>query len=86
MSLYILYPLVETKERKQQQCNQEVKWKSKIYVGLLMVAYLVFSKIGSFLNYIRYKFTMDNSEKGGSLKNSIHAHYDLSNDLDLNPF
>jgi len=41
---------------------------------------LVFSKIGSFLNYIRYKFTMDNSEKGGSLKN-IHAHYDLSNDL-----
>ena len=41
---------------------------------------LLFSKIGSFLNYIRYKLTMDNSEKGGSLKN-IHAHYDLSNDL-----
>ena len=41
---------------------------------------LVISKIGSFLNYIRYKLTMDNSERGGSLKN-IHAHYDLSNDL-----
>lgn len=41
---------------------------------------LVLSKIGSFLNYLRYKVTMDNSEKGGSLKN-IHAHYDLSNDL-----
>jgi cyclopropane-fatty-acyl-phospholipid synthase len=42
-------------------------------VGLL-------SKIGSFLNFIRYRLTMDNSERGGSLKN-IHAHYDLSNDL-----
>ena len=41
---------------------------------------LVISKIGSFLNYVRYKLTMDNSERGGSLKN-IHAHYDLSNDL-----
>jgi cyclopropane-fatty-acyl-phospholipid synthase len=41
---------------------------------------LLLSKIGSFLNFIRYRFTMDNSEKGGSLKN-IHAHYDLSNDL-----
>jgi cyclopropane-fatty-acyl-phospholipid synthase len=41
---------------------------------------LIISKIGSFLNYIRYKLTMDNSERGGSLKN-IHAHYDLSNDL-----
>lgn len=41
---------------------------------------LLLSKIGSFLNYLRYKLTMDNSEKGGSLKN-IHAHYDLSNDL-----
>ncbi|KAG7347900.1 cyclopropane-fatty-acyl-phospholipid synthase [Nitzschia inconspicua] len=41
---------------------------------------LMFSKIGSFLNFIRYRLTMDNSERGGSLKN-IHAHYDLSNDL-----
>lgn len=41
---------------------------------------LLLSKIGSFINFLRYKLTMDNSEKGGSLKN-IHAHYDLSNDL-----
>ena len=41
---------------------------------------LLLSKIGSFLNFIRYRLTMNNSEKGGSLKN-IHAHYDLSNDL-----
>lgn len=41
---------------------------------------LLFSKIGSFLNFVKYRLTMDNSEKGGSLKN-IHAHYDLSNDL-----
>ena len=41
---------------------------------------LAISKIGSFINYIRFKIFMDNSERGGSLKN-IHAHYDLSNDL-----
>lgn len=41
---------------------------------------LVISKIGSFYNFVRYKIMMDNSERGGSLKN-IHAHYDLSNDL-----
>ena len=41
---------------------------------------LVLARIGSLFNYIRYKLTMDNSERGGSLKN-IHAHYDLSNDL-----
>ena len=41
---------------------------------------LVISKIGSFLNFVRYRLMMDNSERGGSLKN-IHAHYDLSNDL-----
>ena len=41
---------------------------------------LLISKIGSFLNFVRYKVMMDNSERGGSLKN-IHAHYDLSNDL-----
>ena len=41
---------------------------------------LLISKFGSVFNYLRYKLTMDNSERGGSLKN-IHAHYDLSNDL-----
>mmetsp|Transcript_19072 Transcript_19072/g.38504 ORF Transcript_19072/g.38504 Transcript_19072/m.38504 type:complete len:1108 (-) Transcript_19072:385-3708(-) len=41
---------------------------------------LAISKMGSFLNYLRFKITMDNSERGGSLKN-IHAHYDISNDL-----
>ncbi|KAL7548553.1 hypothetical protein ACHAWF_011841 [Thalassiosira exigua] len=41
---------------------------------------LAISKVGSVLNYLRYKIFMDNSERGGSLKN-IHAHYDLSNDL-----
>lgn len=41
---------------------------------------LVLAKMGSLVNYIRYRLTMDNSERGGSLKN-IHAHYDLSNDL-----
>jgi cyclopropane-fatty-acyl-phospholipid synthase len=43
--------------------------------GGLLVSYL-----GTFVNFIRYRLTMDNSEHGGSLKN-IHAHYDLSNDL-----
>jgi len=41
---------------------------------------LLIGKVGSLFNYLRYKLTMDNSERGGSLKN-IHAHYDLSNDL-----
>ena len=41
---------------------------------------LFLAKIGSLFNYLRYKLTMDNSERGGSLKN-IHAHYNLSNDL-----
>jgi cyclopropane-fatty-acyl-phospholipid synthase len=41
---------------------------------------LAISKIGSLVNYLRFKIFMDNSERGGSLKN-IHAHYDLSNDL-----
>ncbi len=41
---------------------------------------LIIAKLGSFFNFLRYKITMDNSERGGSLKN-IHAHYDLSNDL-----
>jgi cyclopropane-fatty-acyl-phospholipid synthase len=41
---------------------------------------LIVGKLGSFINYMRYKLTMDNSERGGSLRN-IHSHYDLSNDL-----
>ena len=41
---------------------------------------LLLAQAGSFFNFIRYKLTMDNSERGGSLRN-IHAHYDLSNDL-----
>ena len=41
---------------------------------------LALSKIGVFVNYLRFKVFMNNSERGGSLKN-IHAHYDLSNDL-----
>ena len=41
---------------------------------------LIIAKFGSLLNYLRYRLTMNNSERGGSLKN-IHAHYDLSNDL-----
>jgi len=43
---------------------------------------LFLSRAGSFVNFIRYRLMMDNTEKGGSLKN-IHAHYDLSNDLFL---
>jgi len=41
---------------------------------------LFIAKLGSFFNYLRYKMAMNNSERGGSLRN-IHAHYDLSNDL-----
>jgi len=48
--------------------------------GLQNASGLAISKIGSFLNYLRFKLFMGNSERGGSLKN-IHAHYDLSNDL-----
>ena len=48
--------------------------------ALSNAAGLFVSKIGSFINFLRFRLIMDNSEKGGSLKN-IHAHYDLSNDL-----
>jgi cyclopropane-fatty-acyl-phospholipid synthase len=41
---------------------------------------LLLAQFGLAFNYVRYCLTMDNSERGGSLKN-IHAHYDLSNDL-----
>lgn len=53
----------------------------KIYSNALTnAAGLFLAKVGASLNFFRYKLTMDNSERGGSLKN-IHAHYDLSNDL-----
>jgi cyclopropane-fatty-acyl-phospholipid synthase len=48
--------------------------------ALVNASGLLVAKLGSFLNFLRFKLTMDNSERGGSLKN-IHAHYDLSNDL-----
>ena len=53
----------------------------KIYNNALTnAAGLLLAKFGASLNFLKYRLTMDNSEKGGSLKN-IHAHYDLSNDL-----
>jgi cyclopropane-fatty-acyl-phospholipid synthase len=48
--------------------------------ALSNAAGLFLSKIGILVNFVKYRLTMDNSERGGSLKN-IHAHYDLSNDL-----
>eukprot|EP00554_Chaetoceros_debilis_P011206 CAMPEP_0194110658 /NCGR_PEP_ID=MMETSP0150-20130528/9850_1 /TAXON_ID=122233 /ORGANISM="Chaetoceros debilis, Strain MM31A-1" /LENGTH=954 /DNA_ID=CAMNT_0038799893 /DNA_START=5 /DNA_END=2866 /DNA_ORIENTATION=- len=57
------------------------KRSCKIYANPLSnAAGLFVAKIGASLSFFRYRLTMDNSEKGGSLKN-IHAHYDLSNDL-----
>lgn len=40
---------------------------------------LLTSWVGYGLNYLRYKFTMDNSLSGS--RSNIEAHYDLSNDL-----
>ena len=54
--------------------------KGNISNAMTNASGLFVAKLGSFLNFCRYKLTMDNSERGGSLKN-IHAHYDLSNDL-----
>jgi len=48
--------------------------------ALVNASGLIAAKLGSLVNFLRFKLTMDNSERGGSLKN-IHAHYDLSNDL-----
>ena len=51
------------------------KRSTKIYSSALTNATgLLLSKIGASINFLRYRLTMDNSEKGGSLKN-IHAHY-----------
>ena len=59
----------------------EARRSVKQYPNAFMnAAGLFLAKIGSFLSFLKYRITMDNSEKGGSLKN-IHAHYDLSNDL-----
>jgi cyclopropane-fatty-acyl-phospholipid synthase len=59
----------------------EARRSAKQYPNAFMnAAGLFLAKFGSFLSFLKYRITMDNSEKGGSLKN-IHAHYDLSNDL-----
>lgn len=48
---------------------------TKIYSNALTnAAGLLLAKIGATANFLRYRLTMDNSERGGSLKN-IHAHY-----------
>lgn len=57
------------------------KRSTKIYSSAFTnAAGLFLAKVGASLSFLKYRLTMDNSEKGGSLKN-IHAHYDLSNDL-----
>lgn len=61
--------------------NLMPKRSIKIYNNALTnAAGLLLAKVGATVNFVRYRLTMDNSERGGSLKN-IHAHYDLSNDL-----
>ncbi len=53
----------------------EPKRSIKIYSNAFAnAAGLLVAKFGATLNFLRYKLTMDNSERGGSLKN-IHAHY-----------
>jgi cyclopropane-fatty-acyl-phospholipid synthase len=71
--------LLGNRDRPSDSHTPETSYKG--YSGANAInAGLMLSKIGSFLNFVRYRLTMDNSERGGSLKN-IHAHYDLSNDL-----
>jgi cyclopropane-fatty-acyl-phospholipid synthase len=54
------------------------KRSNKIYSGAFANASgLLVAKAGALLNFVKYRLTMDNSEKGGSLKN-IHAHYGKS--------
>jgi len=51
------------------------KRSTKIYNNALSnAAGLLLAKVGASLNFLKYRLTMDNSERGGSLKN-IHAHY-----------
>ncbi|CAM9147396.1 unnamed protein product, partial [Sphacelaria rigidula] len=47
--------------------------------GGMKAGKLLTSWVGYGLNYLRYKFTMDNSLSGS--RSNIEAHYDLSNDL-----
>jgi len=51
------------------------KRSTKIYNSALSnAAGLLLAKVGASLNFLKYRLTMNNSERGGSLKN-IHAHY-----------
>ncbi len=61
------------------------KRSSKIYSNAFTnAAGLILAKIGASLSFLKYRMTMDNSEKGGSLKN-IHAHYGKSPHIFLDP-
>jgi cyclopropane-fatty-acyl-phospholipid synthase len=73
--------LIGNRDRPQPQHVPLKSGRGHSYSGAFTNASgLLIGKIGSFFNFLRYKITMDNSERGGSLRN-IHAHYDLSNDL-----
>lgn len=73
--------LIGNRDRPSSSHIPRKSGRGNMYSGAFTNASgLVIGKIGSFLNFLRYKLTMDNSERGGSLRN-IHAHYDLSNDL-----
>jgi cyclopropane-fatty-acyl-phospholipid synthase len=75
----LLLLVIGNRDRSMGKHVPSTSYKS--YSGAnVLNAGLLLSKIGSFVNFLRYRLTMDNSERGGSLKN-IHAHYDLSNDL-----
>jgi len=51
------------------------KRSTKVYNNAFTnAAGLLLAKVGASLNFLKYRLTMDNSERGGSLKN-IHAHY-----------
>jgi cyclopropane-fatty-acyl-phospholipid synthase len=73
--------LIGNRDRPVSRHQPQKSGRGSVYAGAFTNASgLLLAKLGSFLNYLRYKLTMDNSEWGGSLRN-IHAHYDLSNDL-----
>jgi len=61
------------------------KRSTKIYSSAFTnAAGLFLAKVGASLSFLKYRLTMDNSEKGGSLKN-IHAHYGKFNVFFLTP-
>jgi len=73
--------LIGNRDRPHKIHNPRKAARGHSYSNALSnAAGLFLAKVGSLYNFVRYKLTMDNSERGGSLKN-IHAHYDLSNDL-----